>query len=229
MISKKRLPWSLVIVFCTFSSVATVDREITVSVEPGKEDCFFERFSKGDEIDVEYQVIDGGHGDLDITFRILNPTGRILVTDLKKSENMHRVKTDTDGDYKFCFDNTFSTFNAKTVFLELVTDGDDAEWESEEDMNLREEETYSLQLQEILESITNVRNNMNKVRHFQEIIKSTEARDRNVAEENYFKVNTFSMVQIFVMVLVGIIQVIMVRSLFDEKSVMHKFWKCYMH
>lgn len=40
-------------------------------------------------IDIEYQVIDGGNGDLDINFE-LSLEGRILAVDYKKSDNIHR-------------------------------------------------------------------------------------------------------------------------------------------
>lgn len=40
-------------------------------------------------IDIEYQVIDGGQGDLDINFD-LALDGRVLFADYKKSDNIHR-------------------------------------------------------------------------------------------------------------------------------------------
>lgn len=206
--------------------VYCLEKEITINVQPGKEDCFYERVKNGEVIDLEYQVIDGGHGDLDITFHLVDSNGRILKADFKKSENSHRIEATVDGDYRFCFDNTFSSFNAKTVFFELIIEGDDSEWSDTDKIEgIGAEEVYELTVQEIHDVITRVRNTLSKARHFQDVLKSMEARDRNVAEENYFKVNTFSLFQITIMVVVGIIQVIMVRSLFDDSSKVHKIWK----
>lgn len=179
------------------------------------------------------QVIDGGHGDLDITFYLAEPTGRVLFADFKKSENNHRVDAQLDGDYRFCFDNTFSSYNAKTVFVELIVeeDGDDDgdRWGDENgfvDMQgIKVEELYELKVADIKEIVNNVRGHLSKARQLQDLIKSTEARDRNVAEENYFMVNAYSMFQVCIMLVVGVIQVIMVRSLFDDKSRVHGFWK----
>lgn len=42
---------------------------------------------------------------------------------------MLRVETE-DGDYMFCFDNTFSTISEKVIFFELILD------------NMGEEETW---------------------------------------------------------------------------------------
>ncbi|XP_019874402.1 transmembrane emp24 domain-containing protein 5 [Aethina tumida] len=206
--------------------VHCLEKEITFNVDPGKQDCFYQAAKKGDVIDVDYQVIDGGHGDLDITFHLVDPTGRILVADFKKSENNHRADASMDGDYKFCFDNTFSGFNSKAIFFELIIEGeDDGEWSNDKLEGLQPEEVYDLQVQDIEEILNTVKTQVTKVRHLQDLIKSSEARDRNVAEENYFKVNTFSMVQIAVMCFVGLIQVILLRSLFDEKSKVHNIWK----
>lgn len=219
------IPWFLFLI----QSSASLEREMTVSIDPRKEDCFYQPAKPGDIIEFEYQVIDGGHGDLDITFHLVDPTGRILVADYKKSENNHRAEATNAGDYRFCFDNTFSAFNAKTVFFELVIEGDDnSEWGSDENIDLqglRAEDVYEMKVQDIQEVMNSVRNHLTKVRHMQEILKSVEARDRNVVEENFFKVNTLSFVQICIMLAVGFIQVVMVKSLFDDNSKVHKVWK----
>lgn len=37
-----------------------------------------------------------------------------------------------DGDYRFCFDNTFSSFNKKTVFFEIIIETEDGSQDSED-------------------------------------------------------------------------------------------------
>ncbi|KAJ8961791.1 hypothetical protein NQ318_021393 [Aromia moschata] len=165
--------------------VEPIEKEITVNIDAGKEDCFFQAAKQGDVIDLDYQVIDGGHGDLDITFHLVDPNGRILVAEYKKSENTHRAEVSVTGDYKFCFDNTFSSFNSKTVFFELVIEGNDEnEWGSDEnlDFGIQADQIYEMKIQDVQEIINNVRNQVSKIRHLQELIKSTEARDRNLAK-----------------------------------------------
>lgn len=217
------------VLLCFFlNTVRCIEREITINVDPRKEDCYFQYAKKGETIDIEYQVIDGGHGDLDITFHIADPTGRVLVADFKKSENNHRADVPMDGDYRFCFDNTFSSYNTKTIFFELIIENENDDQWGNDDIDLqgiRPEEVYELKVEDIQDIINSVRNQLTKAQQLQALVKSTEARDRNVAEENYFKVNTYSMFQIGIMIVVGIIQVIMVRSLFDDKSRVHNIWK----
>lgn len=203
---------------------------MTVNIEAGREECFFQNVKQGQVIDIEYQVIDGTHGELDISFQLVEPTGRIIFADFKKSENGHRIEAKANGDYKFCFDNGFSNYNTKTVFFEIIIEGaDDDQWDDDLDPDnlegLSPEEMYDIKVQDIQDAIYKVRSNLNKVQHLQDNVRTHEARDRNIAEENFFKVNTWSMIQIFLMLTVGFVQVVMVKSLFDNTSRAHRIWK----
>lgn len=212
--------------FAYIIGIKTHEKQLTVNIEPRKQDCFYEKLTDKQTVELDYQVIDGGHGDLDITFQIFDPLGRILIADYKKSGNTHTITSQMSGDFKFCFDNTFSSFNTKTVFFEIIIDNDDDDFGAGENMEgLNPEDVYELKIQDIEEIVNRVRADMNKIRQLQDIIKSIEARDRNIAEENFFKVTTFSLVQIVIMIVVGSIQVIMLRSLFDDNSRVNKLWK----
>ncbi|CAH1100985.1 unnamed protein product [Psylliodes chrysocephalus] len=210
---------------CILQSVKSIEKELTIYIEAGTESCFYQQIKSGEVIDIDYQVIDGGHGDLDINFRLVDSTGRILLTDFKRSENNHRHDATMDGDYRFCFDNSFSSYNTKTVFFELIIEGEDnGQWQFDENINF-ENNSQDLIAKDVHNIINNVRSHLTKARNIQDLLKSTEARDRNLAEENFFKVNTFSFIQLLLMIVVGFIQVVMVRSLFDNHSRVHKIWK----
>lgn len=105
---------------------------MTISIEAGTQDCFYQSAKIGETIDIEYQVIDGGHGDLDTSFELAEPGGRIVYADFKKSDNIHRHKVLVAGDYRFCFDNTFSRINKKTVFFELIIENENGPQEDDE-------------------------------------------------------------------------------------------------
>ncbi|KAG5898576.1 hypothetical protein JTB14_016588 [Gonioctena quinquepunctata] len=221
---------TICLLVCILEVTNALEKELTIFVDPGKETCFYQSAKAGETIDIEYQVIDGGHGNLDIIFRLVDPTGRILLVDFKKTENNHRADAAMQGDYRFCFDNTFSSYNKKAVFFELIIEGgeDNGEWDSDENFNfntVQQDQIYEMKLQDVQAIVNSVRNHLNKARSLQDLIKSTEARDRNIAEESYFKVNTYSIIQLLLMVVVGFVQVVMVRSLFDERSKAHKIWK----
>ncbi|KAK4002957.1 transmembrane emp24 domain-containing protein 1 [Daphnia magna] len=234
----------LVFVLLVLSSVVVAySNEFTITVDPGKEDCYYTPVAKNVYLEVDYQVIDGQQGELDIDFHLTSPTGRRIVMESRKSDSTHRTKTFEDGDHKICFDNTFSIFSAKTVFFEISTDNDDDEddngeikidkknndvWGDTDQAfyaGLRPEEIYDIHVQDIKDTVATVRGKLTRAQEFQDQIRAFEARDRNIAEGNFTRVNFWSMIHVITLVTTGIIQVVMVRSLFDEKSTLRRLWK----
>ncbi|XP_023712535.1 transmembrane emp24 domain-containing protein 5-like [Cryptotermes secundus] len=221
----------LVPIVVRIESVMSFEKEMTISIDSRREECFYQPVKRGQVIDVEYQVIDGGQGEIDISFHLATPSGRIVVSDLKKPENSHRIEASEEGDYRLCWDNTFSHFNSKTVFFEIIIESDDDDERDPWDIDfenyggLSPEELYDIKIQDIQDAINRVRTHLVKIRHIQDTLRAFEARDRNIAEGNFVRVNYWSMIQIAVMLFVGLIQVVMVKSLFDDKSRVHRFWK----
>lgn len=70
-----------------------------------------------------------------------------------------------------------------------------------------------------------VRGKLTRAQEFQDQLRTFEARDRNTAEGNFTRVNFWSAVHVVTLIITGIVQVVMVRSLFDEKSVLRRLWK----
>ncbi|XP_013191105.2 transmembrane emp24 domain-containing protein 5 [Amyelois transitella] len=215
-----------IFVMTIFSVVFAYEKDMTFSVQPGKMDCFFQKVSPKEVIDIEYQVIDATHGELDISFQLGDPLGRVIVADYKKPENSHRHTATEDGDYRFCFDNTFSTFSEKTVFFDVVIDSEDSKDEKDYEADDKELElgnaleTYSMRVRDISESVNRVRDNVSAARRLQELHSAHEARDRNLAEEMCARVMAWSIWQMALMMLVGVTQVVFVRSLFADKQKM---------
>lgn len=205
-----------------------IDREMTVEVKAGTEECFYEFVKAGETLEVEYQVIDGGQGEIDINFYVASPHGAILLQDLRKPEATHRTLMSEEGDYKICWDNTFSHFNSKTVFFGVMIENDDEDddlWDDGLEASVTAEEIYEMKIEDIKDAMDRIRGHLTKSRIMQDQLRAYEARDRNIAENNYTKVNSWSMINISVMIVTGFIQVVLLRSLFDEKSRLHGMWK----
>lgn len=166
-------------------------------------------------------MIDGGHGDLDINFD-LSVEERVIYADFKKSDNIHRFEQPHKaGEYKFCFDNTISHFNRKTVFFELIIeDPDNPQDDSQisELQGLTHEEFYDMKVQDIIDSIHLVRGRIQKARQLQDMLGSFEARDRNLAELNCHRVSLLSIFIMLTMCSVGFLQVFMIRNLFETNQ-----------
>lgn len=211
-------------------------REMTVEVAAGKEDCYFLPDIKADQsIELEFQVVSSNAqtGKLDITAFLKTPSGSTLWEEYMKEEGnyqMHEEKKE-EGDYKVCFSNQMSTWSDKTVYFEVeVTDPDDdyddyIDSEEMEEMRGRNEDTekmFEMKVEDIKTSIHQVRTKVGKMRHFQWMLGAFMSKDINQVESNMEKINLWSIVHLTIMLVVGFLQVFMVRQLFEDKSVLYK-------
>lgn len=230
-----RLLYVFVLVNCLIkaNSVDIFENELTIKVKPGTEECFYQKASLGQVLDLEYQVLDADYENIDtkhkmeISFTLYSPKGSNLISDVKKADGIHRHDVQETGDYKFCFSNKFSHFSTKTVYFDVFVDSDDDDddqWDSP-DVTFLPEVLQNDTLSQIKLSINNVRDKLNQIQHFQYQKRSIGIRHQNILEHNHSAINTFSLIIIITMFLVGSVQVIMVRSLFEEKSKLHKIFK----
>jgi len=208
-----------------------LEREMTVHVEPGKEECFFESVPAQNSLTVEYQVIDGGSGqtaELDINFRIVNPKGHPIFAEFKKPDGSHTYKSEELGDYKICFDNKFSYLSSKTVYFEIFNINEEEEYDDLagifDDEELPEE-YYDVQVSDIESQLKKIKDDISKARHLQDQIRVTDLKDRSIMEHNFERVNFMSTFYLVVLIASGLFQVLLLRSLFDDKSKINPLWK----
>ncbi|KAF1587596.1 Transmembrane emp24 domain-containing protein 1, partial [Eudyptes moseleyi] len=169
------------------------------------------------------QVI-GGAG-LDVDFSLESPSGLLLVSEYRRSDGAPVEPTEA-GDYKLCFDNSFSTISEKLVFFELIFDSAQEEEEEEEEEEeggdgwveaAEPEETLDVKIEDIKESIETMRGRLERSIQMQTLLRAFEARDRNLQESNLGRVNFWSAVNLGVLVVVAFLQVYMLKSLFEDK------------
>ncbi|CAG5862545.1 transmembrane emp24 domain-containing protein 5 [Menidia menidia] len=193
-----------------------MDSDFTFTLPAGRKECFFQTMKRHASLEIEYQVLDGA--GLDVDFHISSPSGHMLFNDYRKSDSVHTVEAEEDGDYMFCFDNTFSTVSEKIIFFELIldnveTDEDPDDWKE----YVHGTDILDMKLEDIMDTINNVKSRLGKSVQIQTLLRAFEARDRNLQESNFETVNFWSVVNLFVMMVVSAIQVYLVRSLFEDK------------
>ncbi|XP_078387383.1 transmembrane emp24 domain-containing protein 1-like [Cetorhinus maximus] len=212
-LSRASAPFLLLLVL--FRSIGAVsfgqpsDSEFTFVLPPGTEECFYQSAGHNSSMELEYQVI-GGAG-LDVDFAVFSPNGESLVMESRRSDGVHMIEPTIIGDYKICFDNSFSTISEKLIFFEVIFD--DAEDWSE---ILEPEELLDIKIDDIKESIGNMNTKLTKSVQIQAILRAFEARDRNLQEGNLGRVNFWSAVNLGVMLVVSLVQVYLLKSLFDD-------------
>uniref|UniRef100_A0A3Q3Q6C4 GOLD domain-containing protein n=1 Tax=Monopterus albus TaxID=43700 RepID=A0A3Q3Q6C4_MONAL len=194
------------------------DSEFTFLLPAGSSECFFQTAVKNGTMEVEYQVIAGA--DMDVDFTILSPEGIWLIYESRRSDGLHVVESTVEGDYQICFDNSFSRFSEKVVFFEIIIEGQggdvggDDEWAGlgEPDGSLLE-----YKLEDIKESMDSLYRRLERSRQMQTVLRAFEARDRNLLEDNLWRVSFWSCASMLVMLCVALTQVYTVRKLFDDK------------
>ncbi|XP_062991917.1 transmembrane emp24 domain-containing protein 5 [Elgaria multicarinata webbii] len=191
-----------------------LDSDFTFTLPAGRKECFFQPMQKEASLEIEYQVLDGA--GLDVDFHLISPKHETLVFEQRKSDGVHTVETE-DGDYMFCFDNTFSTLSEKVIFFELILDNMGDEEQEDWKNYITGTDLLDMKLEDILESVNSVKSRLSKSIHIQAFLKAFEARDRNIQESNFDRVNFWSMVNLAVMVVVSAVQVYMLKSLFEDK------------
>ncbi|XP_040025443.1 transmembrane emp24 domain-containing protein 5 [Gasterosteus aculeatus] len=201
-------------VLASFSQ--SLDSDFTFTLPAGRKECFFQTMKKDASLEIEYQVLDGS--GLDVDFFITSPAGQVVFSDYRKSDGVHTVVDTEDGDYMFCFDNTFSAVSEKLVFFELILDNMERDDEVEDWKEyVQGTDVLDMKLEDIMDTINNVKARLGKSVHIQTVLRAFEARDRNIQESNFDRVNFWSVVNVVVMTMISAVQVYLVRSLFEDK------------
>ncbi|XP_066516592.1 transmembrane emp24 domain-containing protein 1b [Hoplias malabaricus] len=194
-----------------------IDSELTFLLQPGHTECFYQSAARNSSLEVEYQVIAGA--GMDVDFSIFSPRGVQLVSEFRRSDGVHMVEPTEEGDYQICFDNSFSRFSEKMVFFEVILDSSANDVGAEDEWaGLGEPESVlEYKLEDIRESMDSIHRRLERSRQMQTVLRAFEARDRNLLEDNLWRVSFWSCSSLLVMLLVAVIQVFTVRRLFEDK------------
>lgn len=108
----------------------------------------------------------------------------------------------------------------------LIDHEDDNSEEDKPEQNLNEADVPSDDIGTTLIEVANrVGLHLTKARRMQEAVAARSSRDDHAAARSLTRVTVYSASSAFAIFTIGIFQVILVRSLFDEKSIVHAFWK----
>lgn len=210
-----------VLLLCCPGSVScfghNLDSELTFQLPAGRSECFFQAALKNGSMEVEYQVIAGA--GMDVDFTVLTPKGVQIIFESRRSDGVHVVEPTEEGDYQVCFDNSFSRFSEKMVFFEIIIEGKGNVGGDDEWAGLEEPEGNMLEykLDDIRESMDSLHQRLERSRQMQTVLRAFEARDRNLQEDNLWRVSFWSTASVLVMLCVAFTQVYTVRKLFDDK------------
>ncbi|XP_036943952.1 transmembrane emp24 domain-containing protein 1a isoform X2 [Acanthopagrus latus] len=172
-------------------------------------------------MEVEYQVIAGS--GLDVGFTLISPSGFRLVSDFRRSDGIHTVDATEDGDYRLCFDNSFSKLSEKMVFFEVIINSQSSAGGGRDDWAdvALEESVVEYKLEDIRAAMDSVYQRLERTRQVQTLLRAFEARDRYLLEDNLWRVSFWSCLNLLVMIAVSATQIYSLRRLFDDTKRVH--------
>uniref|UniRef100_A0A672ZG08 Transmembrane emp24 domain-containing protein 1-like n=2 Tax=Sphaeramia orbicularis TaxID=375764 RepID=A0A672ZG08_9TELE len=195
------------------------DITFTFLLPAGRTECFFQTAVQGDSMEVEYQVLAGS--GLDVGFVLISPNGHRLVSDFRRSDGIHMLDSTEDGDYRLCFDNSFSKLSEKLVFFGVVLNSPSSRGGGPEqwvDVDLTDSVQVDYSLEDMRMRLDSVYQNLERTRQVQTLLRAFEARDRYLLEDNLWRVSFWSCLTLFVMLAVAVVQIYTLRSLFENNQ-----------
>ncbi|XP_015243928.1 PREDICTED: transmembrane emp24 domain-containing protein 1 [Cyprinodon variegatus] len=189
--------------------------EFTFMLPAGSTECFYQTTVTSDTMEVEYQVIAGS--GLDVGFALISPSGYRLVSEFRTSDGIHMVDPTEYGDYRLCFDNSFSKMSEKMVFFKVIinsqseTPGVQEDWA---DFTVSDR-MVDYRLKEIRGRMDSVYRRLEKSRQVQTVLRAFEARDRYLLEDNLWRVSFWSCLNLLVIMGVAVTQIYTLKRLFD--------------
>ncbi|XP_034052550.1 transmembrane emp24 domain-containing protein 3 [Gymnodraco acuticeps] len=181
--------------------------EITFELPDNDKQCFYEELEKDVKFDIDFQVIAGGNYDVD-SF-VTDPQNNVLYNEQKKQYDSFSHTTAMKGVYKVCFSNEFSTFTDKTVYLDF-RHGDEEP--------IIQTMTGPVALTQMESSCVSIHEILKVVADSQTWYRLREAHDRTKAEHLLERVTYWSIGETVLLFVIGIGQVMMLRSFFSEKK-----------
>jgi hypothetical protein len=138
-----------------------------------------------------------------------SPSGRILYQDQRKQYDSINFNAEEEGQYEVCFSNEFSTFTHKLVFVD---------WQVGDEAPLINGAQVPLNAMTLMESsLQTIHDRMSEVADQQKHYQMREAQGRAHAEDLNERVQIWSILQLGVIVLVGGLQITLIKSFFANR------------
>lgn len=181
-------------------------------IPPREELCVWENAKPSYFVTVQFQVLEGGHQDVDIKFTFkeknsANGVERLLMVAQRRSEEKYTFTVDQVGDYQFCFSNLMSLSSYKTInIVTMVT--------------LPRAVVVEEFMDPLDEVVKQLGSSVEVVRDEQQAMKQREVVTTNLADATNAQVFWFSVVEFVVLFASVGYQVFNITRMFEVKRVL---------
>ncbi|XP_061761169.1 transmembrane emp24 domain-containing protein 1-like [Nerophis ophidion] len=192
------------------------DMEFTFVLPAGSRECFYQTTDKNSSLEFQYQVV--GSPNLDVGFVMVSPSGRREAYDYRRSHAIHSVALTEAGDYKLCFDNSYSRRKEKLLFFAIVitTSSNDTDDYEDLETDIITLDDMELKLDDIRTQLEKVYRSIQRGRLIQLMLKTFDTRDVHLQEDNLWKVTFWSFISMVCVLTVAGVQVYTLQSFFSN-------------
>lgn len=201
--------WLLAVLWTSIMKLGVVEGvELTFELPDNAKECFHEIIEKDTESTLEFQVVTGGHYDVDVI--LTDPTRNVLYKQIKKQYDSFQWTAEKTGEYIACFSNEFSTFSHKLVYIDFQVGDEDP---------LPGLEAAQEPLTQMESSAREIHENLNAVIDYQTHHRLRETQGRHRAEDLNERIMIWSIFVTVAIFMVGFGQqlVFVLKSFFSEK------------
>ncbi|XP_074736378.1 transmembrane emp24 domain-containing protein 3 [Strix uralensis] len=195
------------LVLCALRVGPAGSTELTFELPDSHRQCFHQELGRGLKFTLDYQVITGGHYDVDCY--VEDPNGRTIYKETKKQYDSFPHRAEVEGVYTFCFSNEFSTFSHKTIYFDFQV--------GDEPPILPDMSNRVTALTQMESACVTIHEALNTVIDSQTHYRLREAQDRSRAEDLNGRVSYWSVGETLILFVVSIGQVMLLKSFFTEK------------
>lgn len=181
--------------------------ELTFELPDSAQQCFHQDVEQGARFSLDYQVISGGHFDVDCS--VQDPLGSTIYRETRKQYDSFTHRASHTGVYQFCFSNEFSTFSHKTIYFDFQV--------GDEPPILPEVGSKVTALTQMESACVTIHEALRTVIDSQTHYRLREAQDRARAEDLHSRVSYWSLGETIALCVVGVSQVLLLKSFFTEK------------
>ncbi|XP_055633026.1 transmembrane emp24 domain-containing protein 7 [Toxorhynchites rutilus septentrionalis] len=181
--------------------------ELTFELPDNARECFYEEIKKNQTATLEFQVVTGGHYDVDVSLE--SPTKEILYRQVKTQFDSHQFTAQATGIYVVCFSNEFSTFSHKLIYVDFQV-GDE--------QPLPGIDEHASVLTQLETSAQEIHKSLNAILDYQTHHRLRETQGRKRAEDLNERVLWWSITETIAVLVIAVGQVIVLRNFFSEKK-----------
>ncbi|TLD19642.1 hypothetical protein PspLS_09502 [Pyricularia sp. CBS 133598] len=181
---------------------------LTYKLHASEKACFYTAGkTKGEKIAFYFAVQSGGNFDVD--YEAVGPTGKVILDGEAERQGDFVFTVNEIGEVRFCFSNTMSSYDDKTIDFEIAVENE-ARVGLPSKKGTSPEQTTTLE-----ESAFKISGQLSSITRHQKYFRTRENRNFATVRSTEKRIINFSLIQCGLIVLMGALQVFIVRFFFQ--------------